>query len=342
MASEPGDVAGLRRFILGLAIRGDLDDAATRVERTGATEYSIGSDVSLLAGHTNVRPLATVAHLKKGLTPIRQAVPGEYPFVVTADARSSSDHYDFEGPAAIIPLVSSSGHGNASIKRLHYQEGRFAVGTILCAVFPRDPALLSARFLYEYLSAFKDELLVSRMVGTANVTLTLAKIAEVPIPLISRAAVERLGTLMSLCDELEAAQTERETRRDRLRTAALENLIAAHESTDSARFFVRHSPRMITKPEHVAGVRQAIYDLAVQGRLVQQDPEDEPALVWLRRLTNQMSRGTVDDASMSPHLEGAETPPGWGTVKLNDVAPKVTSGSRAIVKTCGSAFHAAC
>lgn len=33
----------------------------------------------------------------------------------------------------------------------------------------------------------------------------------------------------------------------------------------------------ITKPDHVGGVRQAIFDLAVRGRVAPQDPGDQPA-----------------------------------------------------------------
>lgn len=254
------DVLGLRRWILGLAISGQLDDKFPYSGEATATG--------------ELRPLSVVAHIKKGLTPISTAVAGSYPFVVTAEARSSSDHFDFEASAAIIPLVSSSGHGKASIKRLHYQEGRFALGTILCAVIPRDPALLSARFLYEYLSTFKDELLVSRMTGTANVTLTLAKIAEIPIPIISRAAVARLDELMRLCDELEAAQSDRDERRRRLRTTSLGDLVNGGKKDEIVEFFLQYSSRMITKPEHLTGIREAIFELAVRGRLVSQDTAD--------------------------------------------------------------------
>jgi len=77
---------------------------------------------------------------------------------------------------------------------------------------------------------------------------------------------------------LEAAQTKREARRDRLRATSLRNLVAPDESKEHARFLLRHSPRMITKPEHVAGVRQAILDLAVRGQLVPESAEIEPSL----------------------------------------------------------------
>ncbi|MGZ8250698.1 MAG: restriction endonuclease subunit S, partial [Methylophilaceae bacterium] len=147
--------------------------------------------------------LGNIATINKGLTPIQKAIPGEYPLVVTAKDRLSSSTYDFHLPAAIIPTVSSTGHGDASLKRIHYQEGKYAVGNILAVVQPTKPDLISARFIYEYLSVFKDELLVSRMVGTANVSLTVNKIMEVPIPLLAGSIINELSELMALCDQLE-------------------------------------------------------------------------------------------------------------------------------------------
>ena len=49
---------------------------------------------------------------------IKKAIPGEYPLVVTAEKRLTCDEYHFEKPSVIIPLVSSTGHGHASLKRI--------------------------------------------------------------------------------------------------------------------------------------------------------------------------------------------------------------------------------
>src|SRR5581483_9496552 len=133
--------------------------------------------------------------------------------------------------AAIVPLVSSSGHGKASLQRLHYQEGKFALGSILAAVFPHAPELISARFLFEYLTSFKDELLVSKMIGTANVSLSVGKVSDVPVPLGSPSVQRKVDALRALCDRLEAARGSREAVRDRLAAASLARLNAPNPDT---------------------------------------------------------------------------------------------------------------
>lgn len=228
-------------------------------------------------------PLGAIARIEKGLTGIQQAQPGAYPLVVTAAERSSCDHFDFEGAAAIIPLVSSTGHGHASINRLHYQDGQFALGTILAAVMPFAPELISARFLYEYLSTFKEELLVTRMTGTANVTLSIGRIAEVPIPLVCPTVQRKVDELMALCDQLEAAQAERETQRGKLTLSTLTKLNEPDPKTfaDDARFALEHFENLTSRTDQIKQLRQTILNLAVRGKLVEQDPNRSSALELL-------------------------------------------------------------
>ena len=125
--------------------------------------------------------LGDLCTIAKGETPIKQAVPGPYPLVVTAAERASHESFQFDCRAVIVPLVSSTGHGHASIKRISYQEGKFALGSILCAVIPKDERQLSAKFLHVYFSYFKDLLIVPLMKGTANVSLSIGALSDLKI-----------------------------------------------------------------------------------------------------------------------------------------------------------------
>lgn len=147
------------------------------------------------------RKLAECCTLEKGNTPIQKAVPGEYPLVVTTEERKSCNSYQFEKPTVCIPLISSRGHGVASLNSLFYQEGKFALGNILCGVTPINSDELSAKFLFYYLNHKKDALIVPLMRGGANVSLTVdaLKSIKVPIPPIS---VQ--DTVVHILDKFEA------------------------------------------------------------------------------------------------------------------------------------------
>ena len=143
-------------------------------------------------GNYEIKTIGELCDVIKGGTGIQKAIEGEYPLVVTAEERSSHNEYQFDCDAVCIPLVSSSGHGHASLKRVHFQTGKFALGSILAAAIPKDNTVLSAKYLYYFLSNYKDELLVPLMKGMANVSLSVSKIKTVKVKIPSMAKQEEL------------------------------------------------------------------------------------------------------------------------------------------------------
>lgn len=143
------------------------------------------------------KTLGDCCFLEKGNTPIQKAIPGEYPLVVTTEERKSSNKYQFDKPTVCIPLISSRGHGVASLNQIFYQEGKFALGNILCGVTPKDNEFLSARFLYHYLNCKKDILLVPLMRGGANVSLTVDSLKRVKVPMPPIAIQYEISTILN-------------------------------------------------------------------------------------------------------------------------------------------------
>ncbi len=149
--------------------------------------------------------IGDICKITKGTTGIASAEPGQYPLVVTAEERKTCSTFQFDCEAVCIPLVSSSGHGKKSLKNVHYQSGKFALGTILCAVIPNNPDKLDARFLHQYLQFYKDTVLVPLMKGAANVSLSMKDIDTVEIPL---PPIEKQKELSKLFVNLQEKQKE--------------------------------------------------------------------------------------------------------------------------------------
>lgn len=145
--------------------------------------------------------LEEVCSFERGASPTLKTEAGQYPMVVTASYRRSSPDYQFDKPAVCIPLISSTGHGNAAIHRIHYQDGKFALANLLVAAIPRNDARLDAKFLWRYLSAMKDKKLVPLMQGTANVGLKEHDLQTVTIPLPPMAEQQRIVAHLDAIEE---------------------------------------------------------------------------------------------------------------------------------------------
>ena len=129
-----------------------------------------------------LRRLGDLCTISDGLSPNMATQPGDFTMVVPAEHRKTADHWDLEGEGICVPLVSSAGHGKADIKRLHFQEGQFALANTMCALFVTDETVILPRYLFIFLSAMAQEILVPLMCGATNVTMNSSQLAEVVIP----------------------------------------------------------------------------------------------------------------------------------------------------------------
>jgi len=126
--------------------------------------------------------LKEVCCLTKGTYSSTKTEAGPYPLIVTAKEWLTSVDYGMEGDAVCVPLISSTGHGRASISRVHFVSGKYAVANLLAAIQPKDLHVLSAKFLYLVLDLQKEKL-AGLMKGAANVSMKIEDLAEFQIPL---------------------------------------------------------------------------------------------------------------------------------------------------------------
>ncbi|QGF23779.1 restriction endonuclease subunit S [Raineyella fluvialis] len=147
------------------------------------------------------RTLGEICNLTKGTTPTLKAVPGRYPLVVTAADFLTSENYQFEGEAVCVPMVSSTGHGHASLKRVHYVRGKFAVANIITALQRKADAPVDMKFLWLLLDHGKDEIIVPLMKGTANVSLSQKALSSATINLPPLPDQRRIVDLISALDD---------------------------------------------------------------------------------------------------------------------------------------------
>lgn len=147
--------------------------------------------------------------------------------------------------------------------------------------------------------------------GIAMIHMTKERMEKLvlPIPPIEEQhrIVAKVDELMALCDQLEQ-QTEANLGAHQTLVETL--LSALTSAADHAQFasawqrIAGHFDTLFTTEESIAQLKQTILQLAVMGKLVPQDPNDEPASELLKKIAARPHKHTL---------------PGWATVSLGQL-----------------------
>ena len=148
------------------------------------------------------------------------------------------------------------------------------------------------RYLYHYLRSKPFiEYVEDQMSGMAYPAINDGKFFNglFPLPPLEeqKRIVAKVDELMGLIDRLEAQGRAQRNARMRFGGAALGSLLSAEDADTFAGSWRRvrdNFDLLCATPRGVAELRKAVLQLAVQGKLVPQNPEDEPAGVLLERI----------------------------------------------------------
>ncbi|MFI3219408.1 MAG: restriction endonuclease subunit S [Methylococcales bacterium] len=105
--------------------------------------------------------------------------------------------------------------------------------------------------------------------------------------------VAKVDELMALCDRLEKQQTNSNAAHQTLVEMLLATLTQSANQTEFAAAWQRiaeHFDTLFTTEHSIDQLKQTILQLAVMGKLVPQDPNDEPASVLLEKIAEEKAR----------------------------------------------------
>jgi len=203
------------------------------------------------------------------------------------------------------------------------------------AAFGAFMAIFRSR-INQYLYYFISSPLFRRMIDEVNTT-TINQITQnnlrttlAPIPPLAeqKRIVAKVEELMGLCDELEAQQQEREERKTELVRSSLSRF--SESSTRENLGYLFHKSYDIPPSE----LRKSILTLAVQGKLVPQDPTDETAEELISRVTSEKARlvrskEIKNEPPLDPITEGEvfSIPKNWVWCRAGAITRPISSGS---------------
>ncbi len=300
-AELPDALAKMRELVINLAVGGKL---RTHDPRDTPVKLHLRHD-SAYADNWRVGRLGDVLTFEYGenLPARKRSSSGRYPVYGSNGIVGYHSSYTSEQSAIIVGRKGSAGAVNVCLG---------PSWTTDVAFFVVPPEELELKFTYYLLlNLHLDQLGKGIKPGLNRKEVYAIEVAVPPLAEQER-IVAKVDALMALCDQLEAQQKERETSHAAVVRASLSRF--ADTPTAASLTFLFHKSYTITP----ADLRKSILTLAVQGKLVRQDADDEPPTATFSGM-----RAVAFESSDRSGL-----PNQWQRSTYRSLTSLVTSGSR--------------
>lgn len=355
LATAPDGIARLRELFLQLAVQGKLGTHDNEEDlgkwKTGKiSDFSKSKDESVQTGPFGAQlhsydyvqegiPLILIKNVKNGEI-IERNIPR-----ISPSKANELKRYRLKKGDIVFSRVGSV--GRVAVVQEH-QTGWLISGQML-RVRLDNPEIDSKFLQYLIQTKWFSEHLEKEIVGTTRRSINSTILRNLPLikpPLDEQhRIVAKVDRLMALCDELEAHQQQERAGCLRLGTASLAGLQNAESPEEFRRQWGQVCDAfelILDCPENVAVLRQTILQLAVQGRLVRQEPGDEPARVLEEKIRKEKVRlvkeGKIPkERDLEPVLEAEipfTLPINWIWVKWNDISLQIQDVDHRMPTAC--------
>lgn len=184
------------------------------------------------------------------------------------------------------------------------------------------------------LSPYVQGLVWGRQVGMAREGLSkkVLELFEIPIPpeAEQHRIVEKVDELMVLCNRLEQQAGDQLEAHEVLVDTLLDALTRSPDAAELAENWARvaeHFDSLFTTEASIEKLKQTILQLAMMGRLVPQDPNDEPASMLLDKIAEEKDRlvkeGQIKKPKKLPKITEEErpfdAPPSWAFTRVAEL-----------------------
>ncbi|UTX59092.1 restriction endonuclease subunit S [Klebsiella michiganensis] len=355
----------LRELILELAVRGKLvpqdpnDEPASELLKRIAAEKA---ELVKLGKIKKPKPLPEISEEEK---PFELPVGWEWArfgdatynrdaerIPLSSDERMNrSGTFDYYGASGIIdkiddyifdkPLLLIGEDGanliNRSTPIAFMAHGQFWVNNHAHVIDGISEEYLN--YLCIYINAISLE---NYITGTAQPKMNQAKMNTILIGLPPEheqlKIKNKVTELLSLCDQLEQHSLSSLDAHQQLVETLLATLTDSQNADELAENWARiseHFDTLFTTEASIDALKQTILQLAVMGKLVPQDPNDEPASELLKRIAQEKAQlvkdGKIKKQKPLPPISDEEKPfelpEGWEWVKLGNILHDIKYGT---------------
>lgn len=267
---SPDGIKKLRELILTLAMQGKFTYGESH-------RVVLGDVIVLISG----QHLLANEQNENGMGIPYLTGPADFGVIFPTASRWTEQPKVIAEPGDILLTVKGAGVGKTNL----LTSGKAAISRQLMAVRAIGA---ESSFIHLVLKNAADHFQAT-MTGIAIPGISRKDVLSLEFNLPSikeqKRIVAKIDELMALCDKMEEQRNTRNVKRLTVHTAAINRLLTAVDKKEfdtSWQFITRHFDPLYSVKENVTALKKAILTLAMQGKLVKQDPKDQPASELLK------------------------------------------------------------
>ena len=260
---------------------------------------------------------------------------GTYPYYGASGIVDYIDDFIFDEP---LVLVGEDGAKWGKGERTAFSiDGKSWVNNHAHVIRPEKAVIVD-----EYLAYFLTACDLNEFItGITVPKLNQARLVSIPLAIPSieeqHRIVAKVDELMALCDQLEQRSESQLAAHQTLVETLLATLTDSGDADELAQNWARlstHFDTLFTTEASIDALKQTILQLAVMGKLVPQDPSDEPASALLARIAAEKAQLIKEKKikkekplpAISEDEKPFELPQGWEWCHLKDIITIMDAG----------------
>jgi len=234
--------------------------------------------------------ISEIFDIEKGTLQSSKNTLGEYDFVTASAEWKTNDTYSHDCEALIFAMGASG-----SLGRTHYVNGKF-ITSDLCFILTPTPQLkekIDLRFYYYYFNSIRSKIVKETATGTSKLAINQTNFKKYKIMFGN---IDEQIKLRSIYEKVD---------------------IEAKELLK----------KLSKQEKYIARLRQAILQMAVEGKLTSQNEDDEPASILLEKIRQEKAQLLKDGKikkekpliEISNDEKPFKIPVGWEWCRLSEL-----------------------
>ena len=229
-------------------------------------------------------------NIEKGSLQSSKCNPGQYAFITAGEEWKTHIEYTHDCEALVFAMAASG-----SLGRTHYVNGKFIASDLCFILTPKKEYIskVNLRFYSFYFNTYRERIVKATATGTSKIAINRKSFSNYQIYLVD---IERQNQLLHKLDKMKSISDE---------------LLQTIQQ----------------QQKHADMLRQSVLQQAVEGKLCEQDPKDEPARVLLEKIKAEKERLIAEKKikkqkpllPISEEEKPFDLPKGWEWCRLGDI-----------------------